>query len=175
MSIRNATSVLALVLLVLAGPGIAQADDSKEKAAAVKDEDGKYYDAEGSPTFKIQDDGTVDWYTFSGYRRYHSDCHVCHGPDGVGSSYAPALATSLKNMDYATFVSVVSEGRKNMTGGKENVMPAFADNKNVYCYMDDLYVYLRARAVGDLPRGRPAKKVDKPKSAKDAETSCMGD
>ena len=174
MSIRNAVSVLALVLLALAGPGLAQADDSKEKAAAVKDEDGKYYDAEGTPTFKIQDDGTVDWYTFSGYRRYHSDCHVCHGPDGVGSSYAPALATSQKNMDYATFVSVVSGGRKNMTGGKENVMPAFADNKNVYCYMDDLYVYLRARAVGDLPRGRPAKKADKPQTAKDAETSCMG-
>jgi hypothetical protein len=78
-------------------------------------------------------------------------------------------------MDYGTFVSVVSGGRKNMTGGKENVMPAFADNKNVYCYMDDLYVYLRARAVGDLPRGRPAKKAEKPQSAKDAETSCMGD
>ena len=175
MSIRNAVSVLALTLLTLAGPAPALADDSKEKAAAVKDEDGKYSDAEGNPTFKIQDDGTVDWYTFSGYRRYHSDCHVCHGPDGVGSSYAPALATSLKNMDYATFVSVVSEGRKNMTGGKENVMPAFADNKNVYCYMDDLYVYLRARAVGDLPRGRPAKKADKPQTAKDAETSCMAD
>jgi len=26
--------------------------------------------------------------------------------------------------------------------GKENVMPAFGDNKNVYCYLDDLYVYL---------------------------------
>jgi methanol metabolism-related c-type cytochrome len=175
MSVRNIVSVLALVLLAVAGSGPARADDSKEKAAAVKDEDGKYYDAEGNPTFKIQDDGTVDWYTFSGYRRYHSDCHVCHGPDGVGSSYAPGLAASLKSTDYATFVSVVSGGRKNMTGGKENVMPPFADNKNVYCYMDDLYVYLRARAVGDLPRGRPAKKADKPKSAKDAETSCMGD
>ena len=53
-------------------------------------------------------------------------------------------------------------------------MPAFGDNKNVYCYLDDLYVYLRARAVGDLPRGRPAKKADKPQAAKDAEASCMG-
>ena len=25
-------------------------------------------------------------------------------------------------------------------------MPAFGDNANVACYMDDLYVYLRARA-----------------------------
>src|SRR5262244_988630 len=63
--------------------------------------------------YAVKDDGTVDWYTYSGYRRYHSDCHVCHGPDGLGSSYAPALATSLKNMDYATFVSTVAGGRKN--------------------------------------------------------------
>jgi methanol metabolism-related c-type cytochrome len=174
MAIRHATAVLVMLLLGLAGSTAVQADDSKEKAAAVKDEDGKYFDADGNPTFKIQQDGTVDWYTFSGYRRYHSDCHVCHGPDGVGSSYAPALADSLKTMDYGTFVSIVSGGRKNMAGGQENVMPAFANNKNVYCYMDDLYVYLRARAVGDLPRGRPAKKAAKPQSAKDQENSCMG-
>ena len=82
--------VLCLVLLPLAGSGLAQADDDKEKAAAVRDEDGKYFDAEGNPTFKIQEDGTADWYTFSGYRRYHSDCHVCHGPDGVGSKLCAA-------------------------------------------------------------------------------------
>jgi hypothetical protein len=52
-------------------------------------------------------------------------------------------------------------------------MPAFGDNKNVYCYMDDLYIYLRARAVGEIPRGRPPKKEDKPQGAKDHEASCM--
>ena len=175
MAAKNVASILAMALLILTGSVSAQAEDTKEKAAAVKDENGKYFDADGNPTFKIEGDGKVDWYTFSGYRRYHSDCHVCHGPDGMGSSYAPALATSLKNMDYGTFLSTVAEGRKNMTGGKENVMPAFGNNKNVYCYMDDLYVYLRARAVGDLPRGRPTKKGDKPQAAKDAENSCMGD
>ena len=175
MAFRNAAPVFAMAFLVLTASNAVRADDSKEKAAAVKNENGKYFDAEGTPTFKLQDDGTVDWYTFSGYRRYHSDCHVCHGPDGVGSSYAPALADSLKTIDYGAFVSIVSGGRKNMTGGKENVMPAFGNNKNVYCYMDDLYVYLRARAVGDMPRGRPPKKEDKPQAAKDAEAACMGD
>ena len=68
MFVGNVTSVFALVLLLLAGPGVAQAADDKEKAAAVRDEDGKYFDADGIPTFKVQD-GTVDWYTFSGYRR----------------------------------------------------------------------------------------------------------
>ena len=61
----------------------------------------------------------------------------------------------MKTMDYGTFLSIVAEGRKNVGGGKENVMPAFGDNKNVYCYMDDLYVYLRARAVG-AAAARPA-------------------
>lgn len=172
MSARNLVTALALLLLTISG--MARAEDDQQKAAAVKDDDGKYFDANGSPTYKIQEDGSVDWYTFSGYRRYHSDCHVCHGPDGVGSSYAPALADSLKNMDYGTFVSTVVGGRKNMTGGKENVMPAFGDNKNVYCYIDDLYIYLRARAVGAIPRGRPPKRADKPQTAKDYEASCMG-
>jgi hypothetical protein len=40
--------------------------------------------------------------------------------------------------------------------------------------MDDLYVYLRARAVGNIPRGRPPKKEDKAQAAKDYEASCMG-
>lgn len=173
MSVRIVISALALALLPLASSSLAQAQDSAEKAKAVTEEAGKHLDADGNPTFKIEN-GTVDWYTFSGYRRYHSDCHVCHGPDGVGSSYAPALAATMKNMDYGTFLSIVAEGRKNVGGGKENVMPAFGDNKNVYCYMDDLYVYLRARAVGAAPRGRPPKKAEKPQAAKDHEASCMG-
>jgi len=174
MTFRSAMAGIALAAFSFTCAGQALAQDSAEKAKAVKDEDGKWFDADGTPTFNIQPDGTVDWYTFSGYRRYHSDCHVCHGPDGVGSSYAPALAESLKNMDYGTFLSIVAEGRTNVGGGKENVMPAFGDNKNVYCYMDDLYVYLRARAVGGAPRGRPPKKADKPKAAAEAEKSCMG-
>src|SRR3569833_327325 len=61
---------------------------------------GKNLDAEGNPTYKLSPDGTVDWYTYSGYRRYHSECHVCHGPDAMGSSYAPKLADSLKRIGY---------------------------------------------------------------------------
>lgn len=172
MFVRIALSALALSLLPIAST--ASADDTKDKAAVASEQNGKYFDADGNPTFKIQPDGTVDWYTFSGFRRFNSDCYVCHGPDGVGSSYAPALVDSLKTMDYGTFLSIVAEGRKNLSAGNEKVMPAFGDNKNVYCYMDDLYVYLRARAVGDLPRGRPAKKEDKPQAAKDYENQCMG-
>ena len=142
--------------------------------AAVKSEDGKYLDKEGSPTFKVASDGTVDWYTYSGYRRYHSECHVCHGPDGMGSTYAPALQDSLKTMSYADFLGVVASGRKNVSSSQENVMPAFGDNPNVACYMDDLYVYLRARANDAVERVRPAKHEDKPPAAQQAEDACMG-
>ena len=173
MSFRRVLLPLATFLLFAHAPAARAADD-KTKAAAVSEKNGKNLDAEGNPTFKIQEDGTVDWYTFSGFRRFNSDCHVCHGPDGVGSSYAPSLAESMKVLDYSEFLSIVAEGRKNLGAGKENVMPGFGDNKNIYCYMDDLYIYLRARAVGDLPRGRPAKKAEKTAAYKEAEASCMG-
>jgi len=74
------------------GPAFA---DGSGDPAAVKQEDGKYYDKDGNPTYKVQSDGTVDWYTYSGFRRYHSDCHTCHRPGGEGSSYAFAVAMSL--------------------------------------------------------------------------------
>src|SRR5215475_13756271 len=164
--------MIAAAIFVAAG-GVAFADGSGDPTA-VKSEDGKYLDKEGNPTYKIAPDGTVDWYTYSGYRRYHSECHVCHGPDGMGSTYAPGLASSLKTMSYADFLGVVASGRKNVSTAQENVMPAFGDNPNVACYMDDLYVYLRARANDAVGRARPAKKEDKPEAYTLAENSCMG-
>jgi hypothetical protein len=40
--------------------------------------------------------------------------------------------------------------------------------------MDDLYVYLRARAYDAVGRVRPAKHEDKPAAYAKAEDSCMG-
>jgi len=165
--------LLAAATLLVAAGGLAFADGSGDPAA-VKNEDGKYLDKEGNPTYKVQSDGTVDWYTYSGYRRYHSECHVCHGPDGMGSSYAPALKDSLKTMSYGDFLATVASGRKNVSTSQDNVMPAFGDNPNVACHMDDIYVYLRARANDAVGRVRPAKHEDKTKVYSDAEDSCMG-
>ncbi|MBV8566919.1 MAG: c-type cytochrome, methanol metabolism-related [Methylobacteriaceae bacterium] len=151
----------------------ARADGSGDPAAA-SSENGKYLDKDGNPTFKVQADGTVDWYTYSGFRRYHSECHVCHGPDGEGSSYAPALANSLKALSYSDFTNIVTNGRKHVDTANENVMPSFASNTNVMCYIDDIYIYLRARANDAVPRGRPPKHEHKPDAAESAETSCMG-
>jgi len=142
---------------------------------AVASEDaGKFFDADGNPTFQIGTDSAVDWYTYSGFRRYHSECHVCHGPDGEGSSYAPRLVESLKRLDYSQYMEVVASGRVNVHGGTQSVMPAFGTNLNVMCYVDDIYVYLRARAQADLPRGRPGKRAEKPPAAKEAEQACLG-
>jgi len=167
------TLLVAAALIVAASGGIVFAAEAVDPAA-VKSEDGKYLDKEGNPTFKVAADGTVDWYTYSGYRRYHSECHVCHGPDGMGSTFAPALTDSLKTMTYGAFLEVVASGRKNVNTAQENVMPAFGDNPNVSCYMDDIYVYLRARANNAVGRVRPAKKEDKPEAYAQAEKSCMG-
>jgi methanol metabolism-related c-type cytochrome len=161
--------LLAATLVLMASGKLVLADDAVDPKA-VKSEDGKYLDKEGSPTFNVGADGTVDWYTYSGFRRYHSECHVCHGPDGMGSTYAPALKDSLKTMSYGDFVGVVASGRKN----GNSVMPALGDNPNVACYMDDLYVYLRARAHDAVGRVRPAKKEDKPEAYTQTEKSCMG-
>ncbi len=163
----------AIAVAIAIGSNVARADGSGDPAA-VKQEDGKYLDKEGNPTYKIQADGTVDWYTYSGYRRYHSECHVCHGPDGEGSTYAPALKNSLKTMSYGDFLGVVASGRKNVSTSQDSVMPAFGDNPNVSCYMDDLYVYLRARANDAWPRQRPAKREPKPEAYTKAEEACIG-
>src|SRR5215471_17423322 len=163
---------LMAAAMILAAAGASAHADGSGDPTAVKSEDGKYFDKEGNPTFKIASDGTVDWYTYSGYRRYHSECHVCHGPDGEGSTYAPALKNSLKTMSYGDFVGVVASGRKNVNAAQESVMPALGDNPNVACFMDDIFAYLRARADDAIPRGRPAKHADKPETAKQQEDSC---
>jgi methanol metabolism-related c-type cytochrome len=166
--LKSCAAFLALALII--SPALANdAADSK----AVRSEDGKFYDKDDNPTYNIQADGTVDWFTYGGFRLYHAECHVCHGPDGLGSSYAPALADSLKTMDYAQFMDVVINGKQEVNTSQQKVMPAFGLNKVVACHIDDLYIYLRARADGVLPRGRPMKREDKTDATRAAEEACM--
>lgn len=151
-----------------------KADDEKiDNISATYEEGGKHFTEDDVPTYNVAEDGTVDWYTFSGFRRYHSECHVCHGPDGEGSSYAPALKVSAIDMDYYDFVDIVVNGRKQVGAASNSVMPAFGTNKNVMCYLDDIYIYLKARGTGDVARGRPAKKEKKSEIYKENENACM--
>jgi methanol metabolism-related c-type cytochrome len=100
-------------------------------------------------------DGKVDKATYNGWRRYTESCLRCHGPDGAGSSYAPALLDSLKQMSEDQFKEVVVNGRQNVSTSAENVMPPFGTVEDVMLYLDDMYAYLKARSDGVLGRGRP--------------------
>ena len=136
-------------------------------------------DSAAAPTeeekpYKIDPDGTVDWPTFSGFRRFNSECFVCHGPDGVGSTFAPALIDSLKTMPYEQFLEIVTNGKEEVNTAVQKKMPAFGTNPNVMCYLDDIYAYLKARSDGVVGRGRPAKKHAKSAEWTEAETACMG-
>lgn len=166
------TRLLAAAALSAAA-GAAGAQEADNITAATF-ENGRWYTAEGIPTYKIEDDGTIDWATYSGFRRYHSECHVCHGPEGEGSSYAPALKDSAVTMDYYDFIQVVAAGRENVNASAQSVMPAFGTNVNVMCYLDDIYTYLKARGTDALPRGRPEKRAEKPEEVREAEASCLG-
>ena len=103
----------------------------------------------------IIEDGKVDQGTYNGFRRYHSSCHVCHGPDGLGGSFAPALVNSLKVLDYDKFAEIIANGKAEKGATGQRVMPSFGTDQNVMLYVADIYGYLKARSDGKLDRGRP--------------------
>ena len=148
-----------------------------DNLTAAYSEDGRYFTEDDVPTYNIGEDGTIDWPTYSGFRRYHAECHVCHGPLGLGSSFAPALAESLKSLSYEDFRNVVVNGRiVPQADGSSNVMPKFGANNNVMCFLDDFYVYLKARAdgvLGPIPI-QNMQREGKSKEIRDEEYSCFG-
>jgi len=86
----------------------------------------------------------------------------------------PALAGSLKTLSYVDFNNVVTNGRKNVDAANDKVMPAFGTNVNVMCFLDDIYVYLRARA-NDRDSGAPSSQARRQaRSGQQAEASCTG-
>jgi len=130
--------------------------------------------AGGDKPYRVDADGTVSWPVFSGFRRFNSECFVCHGPDASGSSFAPALVDSLKTMTYEQFLDTVTNGKQEVNTAVQKKMPAFGTNPNVMCFIDDIYAYVKARSDGVLGRGRPAKHDAKSAEAKQAEDSCIG-
>jgi methanol metabolism-related c-type cytochrome len=125
------------------------------------------------PTYHVAVDGTVDWSTFNGFRRYGASCLHCHGADGLGSTFAPSMTEALKTMSYADFIRIVETGETSTVGGVQSVMPPFGNDPNVKCHMDDIYIYLKARSDGALPRGRPVKKQPQSESDRQAEEQCL--
>jgi mono/diheme cytochrome c family protein len=110
-------------------------------------------DAEAKPY--VVKDGKVDMPTYKGFLYYGDLCMRCHGPDGAGSSYAPALVDSLKRMDKQNFEETVVNGRKHVDTANEKVMPSFGLNQDAMDNLDNIYAYLKARSDGALGRGHP--------------------
>lgn len=120
-------------------------------------------DAAGeAPAYQVQcPDGAtaaeqcqVDKETYIGWRTFAGQCQVCHGGSGLGSTFAPNLLDRFhQRVDYPRFVEVVTNGYTGQVGA----MPAWKGNPNVEPHIDRLYSYLKARADGVLPAGRPAR------------------
>ncbi|TIL69581.1 c-type cytochrome [Mesorhizobium sp.] len=128
----SACFVLAVVVFTVAA-GFAASSQAKLAP-------GKFYEAVGNK---------VDARTYNGFRRYHGSCNHCHGPDGMGTTFASALVDRLPGIEVF---------RRNVRDGVRSgasVMKGFADDPNVAPYIDDIYAYLQARADGALGRGRP--------------------
>jgi hypothetical protein len=123
--------------------------------------------------------GKVDEATFRGWRAYHSACHACHGVDGTGTSVAPGLVKSIRDLTPKQFAIKVITSYRIVLGASEVrgddqtalrerfaeeilrrergdlVMPAWEQNPTVRPHVLDLYAYLRARADGALGPGKP--------------------
>jgi methanol metabolism-related c-type cytochrome len=170
MPVHRAVGASAIALLLMYG--VVHADGSGDPTPA-SSADGEYRDQAGNPTFKVAPDGTVDWYTSVGFVRYTANCMQCHGPDGLGSSFAPSLVDSLTSHGYSDFLATVANGKQDVNAAQQLVMPAFGTNPNVMCYIDPIYVYLRARSDGAVGRGRPTTHDARPAAFTQAEDSCM--
>lgn len=143
MNFRSNLSRLALSGLLLAS------------AAIVADRTARATDASAPEKPYTIKNGKVDLNTYHGYLYYGDQCMRCHGPDGLGSSYAPNLTESLKVMTKEQVENTVINGRKNVTTSQMNVMPAFGTNEDVVENLDNIYDYLKARSDGALGRGHP--------------------
>ena len=78
-SISQTAGAIAAILLFTAG--MAHTDGAGDPTA-VSSRDGEYFDRDGNSTFKIGNDGTVDWYTYVGYLRYGANACNAMGPTG---------------------------------------------------------------------------------------------
>lgn len=85
---------------------------------------------------------------YSGWKWWHVYCYRCHGIDALGSTIAANLRESIKVLSYEEYLHTVREGRPKKGMQAWNVL---LDDKQI----TDLYIYIKARADGILPPGRP--------------------
>ena len=96
----------------------------------------------------------LDAESYEGWRQYSAHCARCHGQDVLGNPVAADLLVSAKAggpvSSQEAFVAVVKAGRP------DRGMPSFASTLSE-AYTNAIYVYVKGRADGKIPAGRPAR------------------
>ncbi len=91
---------------------------------------------------------------YEGWRQYSAHCARCHGQDVVGNPVAADLLKATADggpvAEASAFTEVVKAGRPK--GG----MPGFA-KQLTDAQVNDIYAYVKGRADGAIPAGRPEK------------------
>lgn len=139
----EALGTLAIMLLAAGGITAQAAGNAEEKASSRT--------GEGPGNYTVID-GKVDQATYDGYIAYTRSCMACHGPDGLGSSFAPSLIQAAERRNFGEFSNTIVSGLEIQPG---RVMPSFADDEYVLSNVENIYSYMKARGAGDLGRGRP--------------------
>lgn len=147
MNIQPHITGSTILKIIFIGLTLVSFSSHSSRAEDQKSTDSKPY--EGHLECAKPKDCKVDLSITRGQRAF-SQCQVCHGLDGAGSTIAPSLLDKLQELDKQQFVDVVTNGKQGQIG----VMPAWKENPNVMKYLDDLYAYLLARSDGQLQAGR---------------------
>jgi len=124
-------------------------------------------DAGDPPTYRVEcPEGaadasqctSIDEATYVGWKTYKVECQQCHGGGGLGSTFAPNLIDRInkQGVDYGRFLYVMEHGYT----GQMGAMPSMAKNARVQKAKGEVYTYLKARADGVIPNGRPPKPTE---------------
>lgn len=174
MGVKAGSLPIGTALALVLSAGAAQPDSLPATFAAEYQVDGKSFTADDVPTFSLDSSGLIDGFAANGYRVYQASCRSCHGEDALGGLAPAALTEQVADLEFAEYLDVVSNGRIGISDGKPAVMPSFGTNPRVMCFVDDIYIYLRARLAGTLPPGLPVGARNKPPAAIAADEACIG-
>lgn len=133
------TASMVCVLAILPHHGMAQDDDAQGEESSKFD-------------YTVDEEGRVDEGVMMGYQVYTGSCMACHGPDGLGSSFAPSLLRAAERRTFDIFAQTIASGRSLQPG---LIMPSFAEDMRVMAHIVELWNYLGARSEGAVGRGRP--------------------
>jgi mono/diheme cytochrome c family protein len=85
---------------------------------------------------------------YNGWKWWHVYCYRCHGTDAIGTSTAPSLIDPNERLSRAQFLKIVRDG---VPDKGMQAWDKLLDNRQI----EQIHLYVRARAEKVLPPGRP--------------------